>query len=165
MTLENLGWFLFGAGCVIIGVVLAIAATTLIDAVRNKRKFNTYVNNLKSFGETLEKMNEASSKETSELTFRDISGKLCTVKIVIDYDLDKNLSEADRDKLRDMVLRGDANSGRVDDIIANAKYKEGELDKADQFIFSGHAVNAMRQQGIEPDEVVRRMLKASGRIA
>lgn len=164
MLLEALGWFLLGAGSaitIIFGVPI-IAMT--VRHMKNKKKFGEYVETLKGFSEKLAKMNEERSKETSELTFRDKDGKLCTVKIVIDSRLDDTLTPEDKERMRQMILSGES-SGSLDDILANHKITEGEMDRIQQFVFSAHTAEQMRARGIELDEVVRKMLKASGRIA
>jgi len=41
---------------------------------------------------------------------------------------------------------------------------EDAMGKVQEFVFSPNAVRDMRRNGIEPDDVVTRMLKASGRM-
>lgn len=167
MTLENLAWFCIGFGSCMIAIGLLVIITTLIRAaIRSRRsKFDSYMERLQAVSDGLHQMNEASDKEVSELHFRDKSGKLCTVKIVIDHSIKGNLTEEDRDKMRAIVLNRDANSGKLLDLISGASVEESELKQVQQFVFSQQAVEQMREYGLEPDDVVRRMLKASGRIA
>lgn len=158
--LETTGWFLLGAGFSLLTIGIGIGV-----ARYRRRRFRAYVHDLKEFGERLREMNEAAAaaqQETSELTFRDRHGDLCTVKIVIDYSLDQQLSEEDKEAMRQMIAAGEC-SGSLTNLIKTHKYSD--MEKVQQFVFSGHAAYAMREQGLEPDDVVRQMLKASGRIA
>ena len=96
-----------------------------------------------------------SGKEISEMTFHDKEGNLNTIKIIIDHDL-PDVSLPDREKFKEMVLKGEA--GRISEVPEKA------MEKIQEFIFSPQAVRDMRRVGMEPDEVVTKMLKASGRM-
>lgn len=83
------------------------------------------------------------NREVSELTYRDIDNKLCTVKIVIDHSLHDNISEEDR-----------------------KKYFEAHGEPGpEEFVFTDEAIAIMRSKGLEVDEFVRDVLRKQGKIA
>lgn len=163
IPLEALGWFCLGAGSATLVILGPPIIAMIVRHMRNKNKFGAYVESLKGFSEALAKMNEERSKEVSELSFRDKDGKLCTVKIVVDYRLDDRLTDEDKEKMRQMLASGEG--GKLHDIMTGHNVTEGEMDRIQQFVFSGYTAEQMRARGLELDEVVRKMLKASGRIA
>src|SRR6266404_1778320 len=77
------------------------------------------------------------------------------IMIIIDHDL-PDLTLPDREKFKEMVLKGEA--GRINEVPEKA------MEKVKEFIFSPQALRDMRRAGMEPDEVVTKMLKASGRM-
>lgn len=166
MPLEGLLWFFMGAGTVIISVVVVRTIIAIIHrAVSRKqpRSFEEYIGELRQFSDELQERLKDDLKEVSELSFRDKAGALCTVKIIVDHSIE--LSDSDKENMKRMVERGDADAGSLNAIIAGANYEETDMHKVQNFVFSGHAAEQMRARGIELDEVVIKMLKASGRIA
>lgn len=172
MFLESFGWFMLGAGSVILGLGGVIAGERYLAYRRAKKKlavakrFHSYVEKLKnSVDEALTKdvVPPPISKEISELTFRDKDNQLCTVKIVVDHNLDVKLTDDDKARMREMIEQGE-NAGTLDDLLTNHVVTEDRAGQVQEFVFSSMAVQRMRQAGLEPDEVVTKMLRASGRI-
>lgn len=132
------------------GILTAVIAATFIFVRRhlNQRKFHKYLIQITEEGR---KKIEQASREISELTFRDASGKLCKVKIVVDHSLPEKLTQM-------------AQEGSLQDLMSNHKVSEDAMGQVEEFVFSPRAVHDMRQAGMEPDDVVREMLRAAGRI-
>jgi hypothetical protein len=120
-------------------------------------KLENYIKTIKHEGQReVEKIN----RETSELMLRDKHGKLFTVKITIDHDLDPNLSAEELDRL---IINREA--GKISDIMENGDPINPEIGEVKEFVFSSQAVAGMREAGLELDTVVVSMLRASGKIA
>ncbi len=160
VPLETLGWFMLGAGV----TSLAVGLFHLVNIIMMKRRMLSFIDKikeeapefLKDQAAHIEKGNgNGSGKEISEMTFHDKEGNLNTIKIIIDHDL-PDVSLPDREKFKEMVLKGEA--GRISEVPEKA------MEKIQEFIFSPQAVRDMRRVGMEPDEVVTKMLKASGRM-
>jgi hypothetical protein len=153
MLIENLGWFMLGAGSMLWFVIIYNMIRSIINTRRQTSKFNAMISQLKQTSQILSEISEDAngypykrqlmeavggeyrphfSQQISELTFRDVSGKLSTVRIIVDPGADD----------------------------------ETPLDgNSEQFIFSPKTVERMRNAGVEPDDVVTRILRESGRIA
>lgn len=164
MPIENIGWVFLGAG--ISGFIyLSFWAIPVLKVRRQRKKMAAFISRMKSSVEqeiaSMAKIK--AKKEVSELTFRDASGELCTVQIVVDPDVSDVVAKEDTEELQAMIKRGDA--GTLDSLISGHIVTEGYMNKVQQFIFSPKAVQQMREAGMEPDDVVRTMLKAAGRIA
>lgn len=143
------------------GVLFACGILALQKFIAD-RKFKRYIDQMTKEGQ--QALIEA-SRETSELTFRDKTGMLCKVRIVVDHALQDNLSPADKERLKGMVNKGDAAfAGGLQDLLGNHKISEDAMGQVEEFIFSVRAVEDMRAQGLEPDDMVRQMLMAAGRI-
>ncbi len=153
VPLETLGWFMLGAGA----TSLAVGLFHLVNIIMMKRRMLSFIDKIKEEAPEFlkDQADKTSGKETSEMTFRDKEGNLNTIKIIIDHDL-PDVSLPDREKFKEMVLKGEA--GRINDVPEKA------MEKVQEFIFSPQAVRDMRRVGMEPDEVVTKMLKASGRM-
>src|SRR6266446_2870799 len=151
--LEALGWFMLGAGV----TSLAVGLFHLVNIIMMKRRMLSFIDKIKEEAPEFlkDQADKTSGKETSEMTFRDKEGNLNTIKIIIDHDL-PDVSLPDREKFKEMVLKGEA--GKINDVPEKA------MEKVQEFIFSPQAVRDMRRVGMEPDEVVTKMLKASGRM-
>ena len=160
MPLEAFAWFMIGSGTVMLG-----RALYLIWGIWKRRRFIKLLKSLKKVSASSEgKLKELADKlitskiggqEISEMTFRDKDGHLNVIRIIIDHDL-PDISLPDRDEFQSMVLKGEA--GKINEVPEKA------MDKVQEFIFSPQAVRDMRRAGMEPDEVVTKMLKASGRM-
>ncbi len=153
VPLETLGWFMLGAGA----TSLAVGLFHLVNIIMMKRRMLSFIDKIKEEAPEFlkDQADKTSGKETSEMTFRDKEGNLNTIKIIIDHDL-PDVSLPDREKFKEMVLKGEA--GRISEVPEKA------MEKIQEFIFSPQAVRDMRRVGMEPDEVVTKMLKASGRM-
>ena len=158
IPLEAFGWYMLGAGT----TMLAVGLFHLINGIYQKRRLLSFIELIKSKAPEFikdqahrEKIEKGSGLETSEMTFRDKEGHLNVIKIIIDHDL-PDLPLPDREEFQSMVLKGEAGS------INNVPEKA--MEKVHEFIFSPQAVRDMRRVGMEPDEVVTKMLKASGRM-
>lgn len=143
-----LAYFLIGFG---LALLLCVVVFLIRDWFYN-RKFKSYVEKIKAEGHQAVK---DASREISELIFRNKEGKLCTVKIVIDHDIGNTLSE----HINDTKF-----SGNLHDLMSGHKIAESAIGQTEEFIFSSKAVQDMRALGMEPDDVVRQMLRAAGRI-
>lgn len=166
--MQSTGWFFIGIGTGILGLMLTIFIWSYMKR-RRDQKFTAFVEELRdgvddALASGVIPPLLASEKEISELMFRDRHGELCTVKIVIDHGLDRNLTDEDKARIRDMIISGDAGAGTLDDLLHNHVVTEEEVGKVKEFVFSSDAVHKMRMAGMEPDEVVTKMLRASGRI-
>lgn len=143
-----LAYFMIGIG---VSLIFCGAVFLLRDWLV-ERKFKNYLNTMKQEGALAIK---EASREVSELTFRDKNGVLCTVKIVIDHAIGDSLA----------ALKKDAEfSGSLNDLMTGHKIAESTMGQTEEFIFSSRAVQDMQALGMEPDEVVRQMLRAAGRI-
>src|SRR6266446_6446664 len=158
--LEALGWFMLGAGM----TSLAVGLFHLVNIIMMKRRMLSFIDKIKEEAPEFLKDQAAhiekgkgngTGKEISEMTFHDKEGNLNTIKIIIDHDL-PDVFVPDREKFKEMLLKGEA--GRINDVPEKA------MEKVQEFIFSPQAVRDMRRVGMEPDEVVTKMLKASGRM-
>jgi len=151
MMVENLGWFLLGGGMTILLTVAVYGVERLI-AYRRRKRFHGFISQIKSVGEELirDEVNrqkiecgQSRGREISELNFRDPQGKQRSVKIIVDH-----------------ALKGEITPEYQALVKEELKEVEGDL-----FIFSPEAIRDMRANGLEVDEVVAKMLKASGRMA
>lgn len=138
MLVENLGWFMLGAGSACWLMTMYNIYRKIRDNRNHISKFDKMISDLKQTSAVLSEITEMASPvtgepEVSELTFRDTNGKLQTVKIIVS----PTDSHADPKIL-------DANSN--------------------EFIFSQDVVDRMRSNGVEPDEAVTTLLRASGRL-
>lgn len=167
MLLENLGWGFIG---VISGSLIYAFGALLKDntqrllAYRRKRKFERFLERFNSsvrqdiFGR--QQTTQTTPNEISELTFRDKDGQLCTVQIVVDHSMNAMPSDDEMSKIMDMVKDGQDELSVIKNIIP-----EEDMRKVQKFIFPYDVILQMKASGLEPDEVVRKMLQASGRIA
>lgn len=156
MLIEAFGWFMLGAGC-----CLALMALFEYLAYRRKRKFNNFLQHLVEEGHrAVQEISKPGEREVSELSFRDKEGAMNTVRIIIDHDL-KDMTGT-KEEFKEMILKGEA--GTMSDILSGHKVSEDSMSKVQEFVFSPQAVRDMKRAGMEPDEVVIKMLKASGRI-
>ncbi|SRR6266550_2295030 len=157
--IETLGWFMLGAGV----TSLAVGLFHLVNIIMMKRRMLSFIDRIKEEAPEFikDQAEKGSGRETSEMTFRDKEGNLNTIKIIIDHDL-PDISLPDREQFKEMVLKGEA--GRISDMVSGHKVSEKAMEKVQEFIFSPQAVRDMRRAGMEPDEVVTKMLKASGRM-
>jgi hypothetical protein len=121
----------------LLGVAAGIIASVIWKLLSHERKFNNYVAELRGMTEAMKQSN----REVSELHFRDITGRPRIVRIVVDYGL------------TDEVL-----SDGLIDFVRSTKV----ANNTDEMIFSPRAVRELRAKGLEPDDVVRQMLIASG---
>lgn len=161
IMLEIVVWFVIGFG---FGFIAAGCFVWFLNW-RSTRKFQKFLRRLK---ETVdEKVRQKDNREVSELSFRDKDGVMNTVRIVIDHDMDRTLTDEDKEKVKS-VLEGhpdpDMQAGSMADLLSGHKIEESAMENVHEFVFSAKAVEDMRQYGMEPDEVVTRMLKASGRM-
>lgn len=152
MLIESLGWFLLGAGSAVVGIMVAM----LIER-RHKlnEDFKSFISKVREDGFARSK--QVALKEISELTFRDKSGKFDTVKIIVDPDI----SPSKEDKMEEMIFKG--TDGKIGELVEGAPPAE-DMVKVKDFVFSSNTVRDMRASGIEPEDVVVQMLKASGRM-
>jgi hypothetical protein len=130
------------------------------------RKFRAFLDSIKKMGKEKVEQVKHEGREVSELTFRDKAGVLNTVRIVIDPQLD--ITEEDRVNLK-AAMAGEENpggwqAGPLHEVIDNCSIENSEMKQVKEFIFSADAVRNMRREGLEPDEVVTRLLRASGRM-
>lgn len=125
----------------LLGTIAAAVTLAAIMAIfRGEKKYNTYLRELRQMADAL----RVSNREIRELHFRDTSGKLQVVRIIIDYGITDEMAES---------IEGDwfrSNTPVPTDIS--------------DFVFSPKALHGMRANGIEPEDVVRDMLIASGRM-
>lgn len=156
--MDQAGHVLLGLG---IGCLLISGAYALHRYISD-RKFRKYIRQLTEEGQRA--IREA-SREVSELTYRDKYGALHVVKIVVDHSLQDNLSDEDKDKMKAMVASGNAGfAGSLQELMGGHRISEDAIGRVEEFVFSTKAVEDMRAQGMEPDEMVRQMLRAAGRI-
>lgn len=146
--MDYLAQFFIGAG---VGCLLVTGAMAL-HRYLTIRKFRRYLQQLTQEGA---KMVRDAAREVSELTFRDKEGELHTVKIIVDHSLKDDLSEKDMAKVEKFNLQ---------DMLSNHKVSEDAMGQVEEFVFSAKAVQDMKAGGMEPDDLVRQMLKAAGRI-
>jgi len=146
---ELIGWFMISSGLSMLIIGLCVLFYTIVRRrimIKRNHKLIAFIERLKSEADLIKDKIESgqSGREISELVFRDKEGNLNTVRIIIDHDLDGPYP-----LLTDLVSE--------DDNISEVNMKQ-------EFIFSPQAVRDMRLAGMEPDELVTRMLKSSGRM-
>src|SRR5216684_7324407 len=162
--LEFVGGFLISAGISLVLMGTSYWCSILIRrriVAASNRKLMAFIEKLKLESDLIKHELENDHKvgrETSELVFRDKEGILNTVRIIIDHDLDDIASN--EEELKSMILRGE--TGTMTDLISGHNITEDHIGKVQEFIFSPQAVRDMRMAGMEPDEIVTKMLKASG---
>lgn len=170
--MQVIGMLFIGAG---IGFVLAGGYIFVLRWMA-ARKFRAFLERLKEIGDeeeaaakTKKEISAKSTREISELIFRDKDGVAQTVRIVIDHDIDDMMTDEDKKNVKALLTGGkstdpDIRTGSMDDLLAGCKVEEAAMAKVQEFVFSPKAVRDMRLAGIEPEEVVTKMLKASGRM-
>ena len=165
--IELIGGFFIGAGIAMVGYGCVI----MFMNWRTKRNFARFLERIRDMAAeevTKQVGGGERGKEVSELSFRDKDGVMNTVRIVIDPNLDATLTDEDKEEVKS-VLSGNINPnmqvGTIDDLLKGHKIEESAMEKVQEFVFSSKAVRDMRSHGIEPDEVVTKMLRASGRMA
>ena len=164
--LEFVGGFLISAGISLVLMGISYWCSILIRrriVAASNRKLMAFIEKLKLESDLIKhelENDHKAGRETSELVFRDKEGILNTVKIIIDHDLDHLASN--EEELKSMILKGE--TGTMTDLISGHNITEDHIGKVQEFIFSPQAVRDMRLAGMEPDEMVTRMLKSSGRI-
>jgi hypothetical protein len=172
--METLGWTFVGAG---IGF-LAAGGLVYFMRWRQRHQFDRFLHQVRKMGteealrlaeqgkesRRIEREKEG-GREVSELSFRDKDGVMNTVRIIIDPDLE--VPEEDK-KMIKAIMAGerapDYQCGSINDLLSGCKIEEQAMERVQEFVFSANAVRNMREDGLEPDEVVTRMLKASGRM-
>ena len=159
IPLEAIGWFCLGFGSLFL-VEASIYLFRLYRERNRKTNFDAFIERIKSSSNEDDQPYHK-GKEISEFSFRDMNGKLATVKIVIDHDLPDQLVN-DPNEMDDMIEHGEA--GTMDDLIKSNRIISGPMREVEEFVFSPRAIRNMRAGGMEPDEVVVKMLKASGRM-
>lgn len=153
-------WSIVAAGMLGVGIaILGFSIGALLYKYRSKRKFKKFLEGIKSASEEIVK--EKSKKEISELSFRDKHGVMNTVRIIIDHDM-ADMKVGSKQDMEDMLRTGEA--GTLSDLMAGHKVSEDAMGNVQEFVFSPQAVRDMRSSGLEPDEVVTKMLRASGRM-
>lgn len=163
VPLEAIGWFFLGAGSMLL-TIIGYGAIRAFMIFRSRKKFNAFLQNIRDAAETkvTEEQKTAKGREVSEFSFRDKMGELATVKIVIDHDLENNMPDLDSADIKSMIMSGEA--GTLDQLFDGSHVHEQAMSKVQEFVFSPKAVRDMRAAGLEPDEVVTKMLKASWRM-
>ena len=136
----------------------------LIKKFQRKRRMKQFINKIKcqadDFLKELQAQGKPSEKQTSELTFRDAKGGLSVVKITVDPALDN--IQLDEDDMAQMMA--DGIGGRGLDLIQHGSEAAKKAANQEEFVFSPKGVAMMRGMGMEPEEIVTKMLKASGRM-
>src|SRR2546421_430758 len=126
MLLENVAWFLLGAGVTSL-IWFGIFLVPVMRRRRYEKKFASFVERVKNAVADAEAPIRK-NKEISELQFRDRDGALCKVQIVIDHEIE--LSDDDKIGLKDMIDRGEANvAGSLKGVLSGHKISEGAMDK------------------------------------
>ena len=97
------------------------------------------------------------NREISEFMFRDRNRKLQTVKIIIDPNLPEMEDMDDTSDLRVMTVpgKGEATLHSPEPV---------EMNKVRDFVFTPQCVRDMRAAGMEPEDLVARMLRDAGRM-
>lgn len=155
--MSDLGWFMLSAGLALLSVGVTVLTQQWLLR-RRKKRFDRFVESIKAAGEEIVKEKK---KEISELSFRDKYGVMNTVRIIIDHDM-ADMKVGSKQDMEDMLRTGEA--GTLSDLMAGHKVSEDAMGKVQEFVFSPQAVRDMRSSGLEPDEVVTKMLRASGRM-
>lgn len=155
--MELIAWFLIGAGAASILIAIAVVLPSWMAKIR-RRKFQRYIEQVQN---SVPEFIANQTREVSELSFRDKQGILNTVRIVVDPSMHDVLPGSY--ELQDMMDRGEA--GTLEGLMAGHKISEEAASRVQEFVFSPIVVQRMRAAGMEPDEVVTKMLKASGRMA
>jgi hypothetical protein len=103
-----------------------------------------------------------STPETHVLSWR-YKGELQQVKIVIDPALDTAI-EGSREEFEQLVKEGDA--GKLQDLLDGLASNDAKdrISAQDIFVFSRKAVEQMKMADMSPDDIVTKILKASGRM-
>lgn len=143
----------------IIGALLIVSGIAILVGAYIKymnKKFEKYVEAITQAGQ---RELDSITRETSELTLRDRSGKLFSVKIIVDHNLDPNLSPED---LSFLVKNKEA--GSISSMLDGEPINP-EVGEVKEFVFSAKAVAGMREAGLELDAVVVSMLRAAGKVA
>lgn len=165
VLIENVGWFFIGAGFAFVAYGCKDAYKAYRDSRQNIRldALDALMGGLRNNGppkaQTMPMDYEQighDAREVSEFTYRSADGCFNTVRIIIDPELDDDPAQEEADAMVD----GD--TGMVETLLRGSKAME--MADVDEFVFSPKAVRDMRAGGLEPDDVVVKMLKASGRM-
>lgn len=151
--MEFIAYFCLGAGTAVIAAYICFEIVRVIKWYRAERRFRSFIKQVADEGA---KAVRNASREVSELTFRDSKGDIKTVKIVVDHALQQ-------DHIPDKEIDFSGNSLK-DLMMTNHKITEDVLGQVEEFVFSPKCIQDMKAHGMEPDEVVREMLRAAGRI-
>jgi len=144
------------------GFLTAELAEFLVQKLKNA-KVARYADRMrKSAEEEVERMKRlALNSHTSQLYLRNRQGKLFKVNIIIDPSLESRPMPSP-DRLKELADKGEA--GTLSDLIAGKTVANKELYEVSDFVFSPAMVRQLNEAGLEPDDVVIRMLRATGRI-
>jgi hypothetical protein len=164
------GNVMMGVGAGTIGIVVFLGGKKVISdfiSDRRTKRFDRYIAQLRAEADDAVRKIQSHqplmdamrshvspelSQEISEFTYRGSDGNLDTVKIIIDHGLDD-------------VAGASGIQGTIEDITGDqSTVEDSRMHGIKEFVFSANAVRDMRMAGIEPDEVVVKMLKASGRM-
>jgi len=144
------------------GFLTAELAEFLVQKLKNA-KVARYADRMrKSADAEIERMKQlALNSHTSQLYLRNRQGKLFKVNIIIDPSLESRPMPSP-DRLKELADRGEA--GTLSDLISGKTVASEELYEVSDFVFSPAMVRQLNEAGLEPDDVVIRMLRATGRI-
>jgi len=163
IPIEALGWFLLGAGATGMVIGGTVVVRGLIGAYR-RFKFERYLENIRKNATDAVEEAVKGQREVSELTFRDKSGVMNTVRIVIDPNVMDKFSDEEKDQVAKRIMAGEEGGSLQELVDGTQRISEDAMGKVQEFIFSPNSVKRMRQQGMEPDEVVTMMLRSAGRM-
>lgn len=137
MPIESIGWFFIGAGAM--ALVLGVFSLFRLIFLRIRtRKFRAMIKQLKEVSQ--------------ELSYG------------LEY-LNNNRIDHLKPEVSELTFRDRYGALNTVKIIIDPLMNYGTSSTTeDEFIFSTKAVEEMRAYGIEPDEAVTKMLKASGRM-
>jgi len=121
--------------------------------LRRKRKIVSSISN------EIDGKEDASNKSTAELSYRDISGKLVTVKITVDYALDGGIAP---EIVRSLLDRGGI--GMLASVLGGDSEIAKKMRDATEFVFSHRTVSQIKACGMELEDFVAKILKATGRM-
>jgi hypothetical protein len=161
--------FLYFTAASFWGVIIYANGKSLYRRYRRRKEksFETFINDLKQMAEAAKEKAHLEAKalrgKREESTFHwRHQGKMHEVKIVIDPDLDNGIPNLE--EYQKMASTGQA--GKLGDFLDGVASEDAKKKMAHQteFVFSKQSADALRQQGMTPDELVAKMLKASGRM-
>ncbi len=140
---------------------------SMIDGLREaaQKAMADHVPDTSKAERTVEKKADPVFKSNRKPTVQEFmwrhGGKINTVNIVIDPNLDECFQKSP-EEFSEAVKSGEL--GKLEALMGDLANGKNDLKETTDFVFSAKAVVQMKAMGVEPEDLVSKMLKAAGRM-